>query len=45
MSEIKEHDMTGERAKGYTKEHTEMWMDSVKSKWIMVHKIYQWELV
>ena len=32
MSEIKEHDMTGERTKGYTKEHTKMWMDSVKGK-------------
>ena len=30
MNNIKEKDLTGERAKGYTKEHTKQWMDSVK---------------
>jgi len=30
MSNIKEKDLTGERAKGYTKEHTNQWLDSMK---------------
>ena len=32
MNNIKEKDLTGERAKGYTKEHTQMWMNSVKGE-------------
>ena len=32
MNIIKEKDMTGERAKGYTKEHTKQWIDSIKGE-------------